>query len=251
MKETVFSFHNLIFGVYPYICLTVFFIGSWLRFDRDQYSWKTDSTQLLSKANMRLASNLFHIGVLLIFFGHFVGLLTPHAVFAAIMPDITHQYMAIIAGTIFGITAFLGGAILWVRRFFNPRISLTGRPADKFVLTWLMITLILGLATIPVSVGHAGHGDPRVVTSLAEWIQSIVYLYPNPAFIEGVDLVFKLHLFCGMTVFLIFPFTRLVHIWSAPLTYLTRAYQLVRTKRLKYQAIDDRYDLGRPSEQQY
>lgn len=251
MKESVFSFHNLIFGVYPYICLTVFFIGSWLRFDRDQYSWKTDSTQLLSKANMRLASNLFHIGVLLIFMGHFVGLLTPHAVFAAIMPDITHQYLAIIAGTIFGVTAFIGGVILWVRRFFNPRISLTGRPADKFVLTWLMITLILGLATIPVSIGHAGHGDPRVVTSLAEWIQSIVYLYPNPAFIEGVDMVFKLHLFCGMTVFLIFPFTRLVHIWSAPLTYLTRAYQLVRTKRLKYQTVNNRYDLGRSSEQQY
>ncbi|TXT21580.1 MAG: nitrate reductase 1 gamma subunit [Gallionellaceae bacterium] len=81
MKESLFSFHNLIFGVYPYICLAVFFIGSWLRFDREQYGWKTDSTQLLSKANVRLASNLFHIGVLLIFFGHFVGLLTPHFIY--------------------------------------------------------------------------------------------------------------------------------------------------------------------------
>lgn len=248
MKESLFSFHNLIFGVYPYICLAVFFIGSWLRFDREQYGWKTDSTQLLSKANVRLASNLFHIGVLLIFFGHFVGLLTPHFIFAAIMPDITHQYLAITAGTIFGLTAFLGGVILWFRRFFNPRISLTSRWSDKFVLTWLMLTLILGLFTIPTSIGHAGHGDPRVVTSLAEWIQSIVYLYPNPAFIEGVDLVFKLHLFFGMTVFLIFPFTRLVHIWSAPFSYLARAYQLVRTKKLKYQEID-RYDLGKSPEQ--
>ncbi|MBI5659520.1 MAG: respiratory nitrate reductase subunit gamma [Nitrosomonadales bacterium] len=248
MKESVFTLHNLIFGVYPYICLAVFFIGSWLRFDREQYTWKTDSTQLLSKDNMRLASNLFHIGVLLIFCGHFVGLLTPHFIFAAIMPDITHQYLAITAGTIFGITAFLGGVILWFRRFFNPRISLTSRWSDKFVLTWLMITLIFGLLTIPTSIGHAGHGDPRVVTSLAEWIQSIVYLYPNPAFIEGVDLIFKLHLFFGMTVFLIFPFTRLVHIWSAPFTYLTRSYQLVRTKRVKYQEVD-RYDLGKSPEQ--
>lgn len=248
MKESLFSFHNLIFGVYPYICLAVFFIGSWLRFDREQYTWKTDSTQLLSKANVRLASNLFHIGVLLIFFGHFVGLLTPHFIFAAIMPDITHQYLAITAGTIFGITALLGGVILWFRRFFNPRIALTGRWSDKFVLTWVMLTLILGLLTIPTSIGHAGHGDPRVVTSLAEWIQSIVYLYPNPAFIEGVDVIFKLHLFFGMTVFLIFPFTRLVHIWSAPFSYLTRAYQLVRTKKLKYQEIE-RYDLGKSPEQ--
>ena len=247
MHDSIFTLHNLIFGVYPYVCLSVFWIGSWLRFDREQYGWKSDSSQLLSKDNMRLASNLFHIGVLCIFGGHSVGLLTPHAVFAAVMPDITHQYLAITAGSIFGITGFLGGIILLFRRFFNPRISLTSRWSDKFVLLWVMITLTLGLLTIPISIGHAGHGDPRVVTSLAEWVQSIVYLYPNPAYIEGVDTVFKIHLFFGMTVFLIFPFTRLVHIWSAPFGYLLRAYQIVRTKKLKYQEID-RYDLGKSPE---
>jgi len=249
MKEDIFTIHNLLFGVYPYICLAVFWIGSWLRFDREQYGWKADSTQLLSKPWMRFASNMFHIGVLAIFGGHFVGLLTPHFIFAAIMPDITHQYLAITAGTIFGITAFIGGIILWFRRFFNPRISLTSRWADKFVLTWLMITLTLGLLTIPVSLNHAGHGDPRVVTALAEWIQSIVYLHPSPAYVEGVDFIFKLHLLFGMTVFLIFPFTRLVHIWSMPFGYIMRAYQIVRTKRLKYQTINNRYDIGKATEE--
>lgn len=247
MNEDIFNLHNLLFGVYPYTCLAVFGIGCWLRFDRDQYGWKSDSTQLLSKGSMRLASNLFHIGVLAIFGGHFIGLLTPHAVFSAVMPDITHQYVAITAGSIFGITAFIGGIILWFRRFFNPRISLTSRWADKFILTWLMITLSLGLLTIPVSLNHAGHGDPRVVTSLAEWIQSIIYLHPHPAFIEGVDPIFKLHLLFGMTVFLVFPFTRMVHIWSAPIGYLARAYQIVRSKRVKYQEIN-RYDLGKPAD---
>lgn len=236
MHENVFSLHNLLFGVYPYVCLSVFLIGSWLRFDREQYGWKADSTQMLSKNNMRMASNFFHYGVLAIFGGHFVGLLTPHSVFTMLLSDMSHQYVAIIAGTIFGFSALFGGIILWLRRFTNSRISLTSRWSDKFVLTWLMLTLILGLITIPVSVGHAGHGDPRVVTAMAEWVQSIIYLYPNPQYLEGVDTVFKLHVLAGMTVFLIFPFTRLVHIWSGPIGYLGRAYQIVRSKRVKYQS---------------
>ena len=247
MHESVFTLNNLLFGVYPYVCLAVFWIGSWLRFDREQYGWKADSTQLLSKPWMRIASNFFHYGVIAIFGGHLVGLLTPHSVFAAIMPDITHQWVAISAGTIFGLSMLFGGTILLFRRFGNARISLTSRWADKFTLVWVMLTLVLGLLTIPVSIGHAGHGDPRVVTAMAEWIQSIVYLYPSPQYLEGVDTIFKLHVLAGMTVFLIFPFTRLVHIWSMPFGYLARSYQIVRTKRLKYQKIN-RYDLGKSSE---
>lgn len=234
MNEDLFSLNNLLFGVYPYVCLSVFVIGSWLRFDREQYGWTSASSQLLSTGSMRWASNLFHVGVLAIFGGHFIGLLTPHAVFLAVMPDITHQYLAIIAGGIFGALALVGGVMLWVRRMYNPRISATSRGSDKFILTWLMITLIIGLITIPVSIGHAGHGDPRVVTAMAEWIQSIIYLYPNPAYLEGVDTVFKLHVFFGMSVFLFFPFTRLVHVFSAPFGYLARSYQIVRTKKVKY-----------------
>lgn len=225
--------HNFIFGVYPYVALAVFFLGSWVRFDHEQYTWKSDSSQLLSKGGLRLGSNLFHIGVLAIFGGHFVGLLTPHAVFLAMgVSDMSHQYVAIVAGTVFGVSALVGGAILWVRRMFNPRISATSRGSDKFVLTWLLLTLLLGLSTIPFSMGHASHGDASVMIALANWAQSIVTLRPQPALLEGVDPVFKTHMFFGMTVFLIFPFTRLVHVWSAPIGYLGRAYQIVRAKRV-------------------
>jgi nitrate reductase gamma subunit len=226
------SFNNFIFGTYPYIALTVFVLGSWLRFDREQYTWKSDSSQLLSKGNLRLSSNLFHIGVIAIFFGHAVGLLTPHSWFAALgVSDMQHQYMAIIAGSIFGGMGLLGGLMLWQRRMFNPRISATSRGMDKPILSWLVVTLILGLSTIPVSIGHASHGDPGVMVALTEWVQSIVYLSPNPALLESVDGIFKVHLFFGMTVFLLFPFTRLVHVWSVPLGYLGRSYQIVRSKR--------------------
>ncbi|MCE5180666.1 MAG: respiratory nitrate reductase subunit gamma [Betaproteobacteria bacterium] len=236
MNEDLFSWNNLLFGIYPYICLSVFAIGSWVRFDREQYGWTSASSQLLSTGGMRWASNLFHIGVLAIFGGHFVGLLTPHSVFLMVMGDIQHQYLAIILGSVFGLMTLIGGGILWVRRYTNRRISASSRASDKFVLSWILVTLLLGLITIPVSIGHAGHGDPRVVTAMAEWIQSIIYLYPNPAFLEGVDTVFKLHVFFGMTVFLIFPFTRLVHVWSAPFGYLARSYQIVRSKKVKYQS---------------
>jgi nitrate reductase gamma subunit len=226
------NLHNFIYGVYPYIALSVFLFGSLVRFDREQYTWKSDSSQLLAKANMRVASNLFHIGVLAIFAGHAVGLLTPHGVFRALgVSDMAHQMIAIWAGTIFGTLCLIGGAMLWVRRMFNTRVSVVSRGSDKFILTWLLITLMLGLSTIPVSVGHANEGNPGVMIALAEWVQSIVYLHPNPALLTEVDTIFKVHLFFGMTVFLVFPFTRMVHVWSAPFGYVARPYQIVRTKR--------------------
>ena len=223
---------NFLFGVYPYIALSVFFIGSWLRFDREQYTWKSDSSQLLSNKNLRLGSNLFHIGIIAVFGGHFVGLLTPHAVFTGLgVSDMTHQMIAIWAGTIFGGMCLIGAVILWIRRFFNPRVSATSRGSDKFILSWILITLLLGLSTIPVSLGHANHNDPGVMIALAEWAQSVAYLRPEPALLADVDAIFKTHVLFGMTVFLLFPFTRLVHVWSAPFSYAWRPYQIVRTKR--------------------
>lgn len=223
---------NFLYGVYPYIALSLFFIGSWLRFDREQYTWKSDSSQLLSNKNLRLGSNLFHIGILAVFGGHFVGLLTPHAVFTGLgISDMAHQMVAIWAGTIFGGMCLIGAVILWIRRMFNRRISATSRGTDKFILSWILVTLLLGLSTIPVSLGHASHNDPSVMIALADWAQSIVYLRPDPALLANVDTVFKIHVFFGMTVFLLFPFTRLVHVWSAPFSYAWRPYQIVRTKR--------------------
>jgi len=228
------SLHNFLYGIYPYIALTVFLLGSWLRFDREQYTWKSDSSQLLSKANMRLGSNLFHVGIIAIFFGHAVGLLTPHSVFKAMgVSDMAHQMIAIWAGSIFGGMCLIGGMILWLRRMFNARVSAASRRSDKLILTWLLITLLIGLSTIPVSIGHATHDNPGVMIALAEWVQSIIYLHPDPSLLNGVDTIFKVHLFFGMTVFLVFPFTRMVHVWSAPFGYIGRPYQIVRSKRFR------------------
>ncbi len=223
---------NFLFGTYPYIALTVFLLGSWIRFDREQYTWKTDSSQLLSRAGMRLGSNLFHVGILMIFLGHVAGLVMPHGLWLWLgVSDMAHQWLAIIAGTVFGMMCLVGGTILWLRRVGNARVRAAGRKNDLFVLSWLMLTLILGLVTIPFSIGHANHNNPEVMLSLSHWVQSILTLSPDPGLLDGVDPIFRTHIFFGMTVFLIFPFTRLVHVWSVPFAYLTRSYQIVRTKR--------------------
>ncbi len=226
------NWHNFLYGVYPYIALTIFLLGSLLRFDREQYTWKSDSSQLLSKKHLRMASNLFHIGIIAIFFGHLAGLVTPPAVFHALgITDIDHQYIAIIAGTVFGSLCLIGSVMLLLRRMLVRRVRVNSRFMDFFILFWLLITLILGLSTIPTSIHHAGNNDPSTMLLLADWARSVLSFQANPAFLANVDTIFKVHLFFGMTVFLLFPFSRLVHIWSAPFGYLLRSYQIVRTKR--------------------
>ncbi len=227
------TLNEFIFGAYPYLAGTVFLAGSWLRFDREQYTWKSDSTQLLSNKGLRLASNLFHVGIIAIFFGHLFGMLIPHSWFLAMgISNLDHQYLAIIAGVIFGSMTLIGGLMLLIRRVSNPRIRAAGRKRDVFTIAWLVATVALGLSTIPTSLSHASQNDTTTMLLLIEWVKSVGTLQPNPNIIAPVDLIYKIHIFFGMSVFMIFPFTRLVHVWSVPLAYLGRAYQVVRVKRI-------------------
>ncbi len=228
------TLHDFAFGVYPYIAGTVFLLGNWMRFDREQYTWKADSSQLLSNQGMRMASNLFHVGIIAIFFGHLVGLLTPHSWFLAMgVSDMTHQWIAIIAGLVFGGFCFIGALSLVIRRMTNERVMAVSRTRDNFIIIWLLITVTLGLITTIYSIGHANNNDPSVMLALASWVQSVATLSVDASLLANVDPIFKLHIFFGMTVFLVFPFTRLVHVWSVPIGYLGRAYQIVRVKKVK------------------
>ncbi|TVT50610.1 MAG: respiratory nitrate reductase subunit gamma, partial [Sedimenticola thiotaurini] len=213
---------------------TIFLLGSWLRFDREQYTWKADSSQLLSNKNMRIASNLFHVGILAVFFGHLVGMLTPHSWFLAVgISDTVHQYIAIYAGLIFGSLCLIGSIMLLLRRLNEPRVRAVSRKRDTFIIGWLLATVALGLSTTVVSFEHAAHGDASTMIALTEWVKSVATLSVNANLIQNVDFIFKLHMFFGMTVFLLFPFTRLVHVWSVPLSYLGRAYQIVRVRKIR------------------
>ena len=227
---------HFLFGLYPYICLSVFFLGSLLRFDRDQYSWKSDSSQLLKAGQLRWGSNLFHIGVLFLFFGHFFGMLTPHFVYEHFINAGNKQLMAMVSGGTAGVLGFIGVSLLLHRRLFEPRIRINSKTSDIVLLVLLWLQLALGLATIPLS---AQHLDGGMMMSLAEWAQRIVTFRAGATeLLADAGWVFKMHMFLGMSIFLIFPFTRLVHVWSgfATVGYLMRPYQVVRARRLNVPA---------------
>jgi nitrate reductase gamma subunit len=223
--------HQFFFGIYPYLCLAVFLLGSLIRFDRDQYTWKSDSSQMLRTGQLRWGSNLFHVGILMLFFGHLVGLLMPKELYlAAGLSTAAKQMLAISAGAVFGILCLVGLVLLVHRRLAEPRIRATSTRMDIFILLWILVTLLLGLASIFWSLGHR---DGGVMVLLGQWAQHIVTFRGGAAdFIRGVDGIYKLHLFFGMTMFLLFPFSRLVHVWSgfAAVGYLTRAYLIERSR---------------------
>ena len=221
--------NQFFFGIYPYIAITVFFVGSLLRYDRDQYTWKASSSQLLSKKDMRLGSNLFHIGIIALFFGHLMGLLTPHWAYHFVMTAGQKQMMAMTAGGIFGVTCFIGMVLLIRRRMLDARIKATSQPTDLPILLILFVQLVLGLLTIPAS---AQHPDGSSMLALASWAQHLVTFQGDAAnFVANEAFIFKAHLVLGLTIFLVFPFTRLVHVWSVPIQYLARSgYQIVRKR---------------------
>ncbi|MBN9037421.1 MAG: respiratory nitrate reductase subunit gamma [Rhizobiales bacterium] len=223
--------HNFLFGIYPYIAITVMVMASIARYERDPFTWKSKSSQLLRKRQFIAGSVLFHVGVLIIFAGHLVGLLTPIQVFDFL--GVSHgakQILAVALGGVAGLMALAGGALLVHRRLFDPRIRANSTFADTGIMVLLMVQLLLGLATIVVSLGHL---DGHEMVKFMNWAQSIVYLRAGAAdYIVDVNPLFKTHILLGLTIFLLFPFTRLVHMLSAPVRYLWRpGYQIVRSRR--------------------
>jgi nitrate reductase gamma subunit len=227
MRDTLF---HILFVWYPYVCLSAFVFGSLIRYDREQYTWRASSSQILRKKQLAWGSNLFHFGILFLFLGHTVGLLTPKAVYSLVMSPQTKQLIAIVAGGIAGTICFVGLSLLLHRRLFDARIRQTSTYMDLAVLMILWVQLSLGLLTLPFSLAHS---DGSVMIQLSHWAQGILTVQPVDArTLQGLDWPYLVHLVLGMTIFLLFPFSRLVHIWSAPVWYLGRkGYQVVRTRR--------------------
>ena len=222
--------NTFLFGYFPYLCLAVFFLGSLLRFDREPYTWRAGSSQLLRRKQLRWGSNLFHLGVLVIFFGHLFGLLVPIAIYDALGIGHTFkQVMAMTVGGIAGVAALVGASLLLHRRLADPRIRRNSALSDHVVLILLYVQLVLGMLTIPIS---ANHLDGSMMVTFMTWAQGIWTFQPGvAALVAEAHWIFKLHLSLGLLVFLVFPFTRLVHVWSVPVWYFGRTgYQVVRQR---------------------
>lgn len=223
--------NQFFFGTYPYIALTVLLIGTVARYERDPYTWKSSSSQLLRRKELRWGSVLFHVGVLVVFFGHLFGLLIPIRVyeFIGFTPELK-QLLAATVGGIFGIMAIVGALMLAHRRLMDPRVRATSSFADTWILLLLIVQLALGLISVPYSLSELSAGG---VVNFMNWANGIFTFDPKAAsYLQHVDLIFKVHIVLGLTIFILFPFTRLVHMISAPVRYLWRpGYQIVRTRR--------------------
>jgi nitrate reductase gamma subunit len=216
------------FGIFPYVALATFLIGSLIRFDREQYSWRSGSSQMLRKRQLRWGSNLFHIGILFLLLGHFVGLLTPHWAYEPFIGAGAKQMLAIVAGGVAGAMCFVGLSLLIHRRLFDSRIRKTSSVMDIAILLMLWAQLVLGLITIPYSLEHR---DGSVMLLLSEWAQRIVTFQGGASdMVAAVAWPYKLHIWLGLLIFFVFPFSRLVHIWSAPVGYVFRKPQVVRRR---------------------
>ena len=225
--------NTFFFGVYPYICLAVLLIGSLIRFNREPYTWKSDSSQMLRAGQLRLGSNLFHYGVIVVILGHFAGFLAPDRAVSWALTPVAHQLLAMVVGGIAGLIAIIGLTILIARRLADPRIRLNSRKWDIAVVVLLWLQLALGLLTVPLS---AFHMDGALFETLTTYVKGVVTFDAGAAaLMAGVPLVYKLHILLGFTIFLISPFTRMIHIWSGAgaLAYLFRPYQIVRTPQTR------------------
>ncbi|MCB5944381.1 respiratory nitrate reductase subunit gamma [Acidocella sp. KAb 2-4] len=231
--------NTALFGVYPYVCLTVLLLGSLIRFDHGAYTWKSDSSQLLRHGRLRLGSNLFHYGVLIVIMGHFVGFLIPDFLISWLISPAQHELLAMGVGGLAGIIAIIGLSILIHRRLTDPRIRQNSRAWDIAIVVMLWCQLALGLLTVPVS---AMHMNGALFEQLVTYVKGVVTFRPDIAqFLTGTPLIFRVHILLGFTIFLVSPFTRMIHIWSAPVWYLgRRGYQIVRTRRLARASLPER-----------
>jgi nitrate reductase gamma subunit len=221
---------TLVWIVLPYACLAVFGAGHVWRWRRDQFGWTTHTSQLLENRLLRLGSPLFHLGAFGVIAGHAMGLLVPASFteFAGISEH-TYHVVSVTGGTITGLMLVVGLALLIARRFVSGRIRRVTTTMDRILYAALAVMVVLGMSgTVVINLFGEGY-DYR--ETIAVWFRGIFWFQPDPALMTGAPLVFQLHAIGGFLFLALWPFTRLVHVWSAPLAYLWRPYVVYRARR--------------------
>ncbi|MFB9275157.1 respiratory nitrate reductase subunit gamma [Cohnella cellulosilytica] len=219
----------LLWGVLPYVVLTLFVAGLIWRYATNPFGWTSKSSEMLEKRKLKWGSLLFHYGILAVFCGHIAGLLVPVEVYRRLgVSDELYHLAAIAGGMPAGIAAFVGSLILLYRRYADARIRATSSTGDRAALLVLVVVLFTGLAA---TAGNSlSHGDFDYRTTINPWLRGVLALQPDPALMETVPVGFKVHILTTFVLYLVFPFTRLVHVFSLPLGYLRRSYVLYRRR---------------------
>lgn len=216
--------YELVFTVFPYICLVTFVVGHSYRYVIDRYAWNAHSSEFLEKKSLFWGSVLFHAGIVLTFVGHAGGLLIPQRYFDLVGIDSQmHLSIAHYTGEVVGISAFAGCLLLLWRRLSNRRVRYAGTLNDLITLGALSLVLATGVYNV-------FFGGYDVLYTVAPWIRGIVTFSPDPDLMRPVPLSFKIHVTAAWALLGFSPFSRLVHIWSAPVFYLFRRRLIFRRK---------------------
>ncbi|AOZ91345.1 respiratory nitrate reductase subunit gamma [Paenibacillus crassostreae] len=220
---------QLLWVIYPYIIVIIFLLGLYYRYQTDQFGWTAKSSEILEKKKLRWGSLLFHIGIMLVLFGHIGGLLIPKSWLAAIgVSDHFYHIMAVGAGGFAGVLTLAGCLILLYRRISDPRIRKTSSFGDMLSIIMLTTIVVVGMgATI---FNAAGHTDFDYRETISPWIRGVLTFTPDGNLMKDVPIIFKIHVMLGFALFAVFPFTRLVHMLSMPIQYLKRTYVLYRKR---------------------
>ncbi|WP_317495891.1 respiratory nitrate reductase subunit gamma [Haloechinothrix sp. LS1_15] len=225
------AFDIALWGILPYIALTVFVVGHIWRWRVDQFGWNTHTTQLLESRWLRIGSPLFHFGLLAVLLGHVIGLLIPKSWTAAVgISEGAYHALAGGVGTLAGIAMTVGLALLIARRIVNGRVRRTTTRMDAVMYIVLVTVILTGMAqTVGVNLLGEGH-DYRETVSV--WFRGIFALQPDTSLMTGIPLSYQLHALSAWLLIGIWPFTRLVHAWSIPIGYLWRPYVIYRSRQV-------------------
>jgi len=223
--------NTLAFVVFPYLALTTFVVGHLYRYIRDPYGWNTKSSELLDKKSLKLGITIFHWGIIFTLMGHGAGLLIPQKYWDAVGIDSqTHTLFATYSGVIVGAAALLGLTLLGYRRTTKDRIHATTTLNDFVTLSLLFFVVSTGFANVVV--GFYKHFD--ILITVAPWLRGILTLTPDPTLMLQVPLRFKIHILGVLTLIGFWPFSRLVHVWSVPLTYVYRRMIIFRSREASF-----------------
>ncbi|WP_433035316.1 respiratory nitrate reductase subunit gamma [Actinomycetospora sp. CA-053990] len=219
----------LLWLVFPYVCLVILVGGLVWRYRYDKFGWTTRSSQLYERRLLRWGSPLFHFGILVVLLGHVMGLLVPESWTTALgISDHAYHVVAVALGTVAGVCTLVGMAILiYRRRTVGPVFSATTK-MDKVMYLVLGTVIVLGLANTAIANILGSDYDYR--TGLSVWFRGIFYLQPDPALMAAAPIGFQLHAIAAFALLALWPFTRLVHAFTAPVGYLTRPYIVYRSR---------------------
>ncbi|MFT9485951.1 MAG: respiratory nitrate reductase subunit gamma [Tepidibacillus sp.] len=218
--------------IFPYLTLTIFVVGHIYRYNTDQLGWTAKSSEFMEKKSLKWGSILFHVGILMVFGGHLVGLLVPKAWTKALgMTEEMYHAGAIFGGGFAGIITLAGIMILLFRRVNVKRVRMTSHISDILIAVLLFIEIAIGVYNTLGFNLFVGGFDYR--ETLAPWLRGLLLFRPNPNLMLEVPLLFKLHTLFAFAIFAIWPFTRLVHVWSIPLEYLKRSFIIYRSRNTK------------------